>query len=1422
MANYDANIKVSADTKQAESAVSRLERTLNKLSDFTFSLNSRDIGRQVNQVGQQLRGIAERGAVGGLTLAAGKATAALSVLGSKLGVVGGLAATAGATINNALGGVPAVVTDILNQLGHVPEAFGLAAVAALAFAPQITKAAASAVGLGAAIDKAVGTTARQKIAELTGGVGALRQEIEAVNTSFADLISGSTLNELNAQLRDAVTQSGAFHSSTLDAVTAAEQLVAVQREQASEQKAINDLIRQAQGLQPKDVRDAEVARRVSALKSRELQQRRDAQLQNQINAELAEYERLSAEVAAQTKRWADNLDRIARSSRSGVLGSTSQLRTRIQQFREDRNSAEIARQRNAEIQALEARQRGTNYNLNQVPARGELFPGGNTMTASPQYRAMLNAQAQMRQAATSALVQSERTLLGFQAQTLRTEKEITSAKLEQAAVDQRSIAIARERNKVLLDQYRAEQRVASGTLDRASRVADLRRRREVAKENAAGYENLALGVGFPLLFGGGPGSILGAAGGSFIGSGFGGQIFGGAIGQAIDQFAQSAIELGKALDSPTEAFDTLKERSLISSRELEKLGDKLQKAGFAASASALAQQDVTNQLGSDGVRNLRELAAASDEFNRSLAALTAQIQAALAGPLKGFVQNIADLASRNAQRGSGTSVRGNLSGPNQANFDRDVSRAIEQVVANRFGVRGTNSRSPTASINYLSSLDPEKLQAILDRYGPLQVGVEVKLTPEQVREQLLTTLGKQMEAIDLSRGLVQQVRERARAQEDLDLQRADLLQQQERALGDLRLSIEQRVQDIRLANIQRENELLDVQAQIRLQSLKNSNLGLRNGFTNDQVSGAANAVADYLEAELQTANDAAKIKRDAALEVQRLDIETERFKIQVATQVARMNQDSAKQVASIQRNVLRQNQDQDTRRFELEKQIARIKLEILADELAVATRDLSAPEELRIAAKQTYDAVKGEITKLANYKPPTALKFNGAGIGSGGADTSGITTANAKAVELINNILAARQGLLDLAQAGDWAALAQRLEAGLTKPLETAVSDAQLLWGELSTAPMNASVGALSKGLELDQLLTQLDELKAKIPAGRKDIQDLLQTYANEIPFLYQQNQELSISNEISKNLRDTYSELQAELEAISTPYGELTSVQEVRNRLLREGISLESEYAQELVQQAQAVDALKSQIRLATELQSVWKGVGDAIGDSLTKGIADMVVGTRSAKQIFADFLQSVGQTLSQAASQMIATYVAIGIAKLFAGLGSAGSSAGGTAPQINIGPSGPLLGGFPMAAKGAYSDGYSTHFANGGLVTSPTMFRFKDGGNVETGVMGEAGPEAIMPLRRGSNGRLGVDATGLRDAMGSAPGASTNTTVLNMSFQTTNIGGVEYVSRDQLEAAMAATRRQAASDGAKRGMSMTLDKLQQSPRTRNRVGLR
>lgn len=61
------------------------------------------------------------------------------------------------------------------------------------------------------------------------------------------------------------------------------------------------------------------------------------------------------------------------------------------------------------------------------------------------------------------------------------------------------------------------------------------------------------------------------------------------------------------------------------------------------------------------------------------------------------------------------------------------------------------------------------------------------------------------------------------------------------------------------------------------------------------------------------------------------------------------------------------------------------------------------------------------------------------------------------------------------------------------------------------------------------------------------------------------------------------------------------------------------------------------------------------------------------------------------------------------------------------------------PFAAGGV--PGRLTPFADGGIVGAPTLFPMPGG---ETGLMGEAGSEAIMPLARGPDGRLGVASTG------------------------------------------------------------------------------
>ena len=100
----------------------------------------------------------------------------------------------------------------------------------------------------------------------------------------------------------------------------------------------------------------------------------------------------------------------------------------------------------------------------------------------------------------------------------------------------------------------------------------------------------------------------------------------------------------------------------------------------------------------------------------------------------------------------------------------------------------------------------------------------------------------------------------------------------------------------------------------------------------------------------------------------------------------------------------------------------------------------------------------------------------------------------------------------------------------------------------------------------------------------------------------------------------------------------------------------------------------------------------------------------------------------------------------------------------SLLTGIGGGIGAGFPSGAgllsKGKLFPGGV--FANGGIVDSPTLFKFANGGAGRLGLMGEAGPEAIMPLRRGPDGKLGV----------AGGGGSTNITV-NVDAKGTSVQG-------------------------------------------------
>lgn len=106
------------------------------------------------------------------------------------------------------------------------------------------------------------------------------------------------------------------------------------------------------------------------------------------------------------------------------------------------------------------------------------------------------------------------------------------------------------------------------------------------------------------------------------------------------------------------------------------------------------------------------------------------------------------------------------------------------------------------------------------------------------------------------------------------------------------------------------------------------------------------------------------------------------------------------------------------------------------------------------------------------------------------------------------------------------------------------------------------------------------------------------------------------------------------------------------------------------------------------------------------------------------------LSEALGEVAQSMIDTVYDVAISPVQNAVGGA----------LAQGLNGLLSGMMPFADGAAFSQGRVTAFAKGGVVSSATTFPMRGG----TGLMGEAGAEAIMPLARGPDGRLGVQAQG------------------------------------------------------------------------------
>lgn len=190
----------------------------------------------------------------------------------------------------------------------------------------------------------------------------------------------------------------------------------------------------------------------------------------------------------------------------------------------------------------------------------------------------------------------------------------------------------------------------------------------------------------------------------------------------------------------------------------------------------------------------------------------------------------------------------------------------------------------------------------------------------------------------------------------------------------------------------------------------------------------------------------------------------------------------------------------------------------------------------------------------------------------------------------------------------------------------------------------------------------------------------------------------------------------------------------------------------------------------VAGQTKSLFTNAFDSMDDAITNFAL-------TGKLSFSDFAKSIISDLAriaerQASSAILSSLFGIG-AGLLAGAGGGAPAASSFSVGDSTATFNPQLdtSGIKYNAKGGVYEGSGISSYSGSVVSKPTMFAFAKG----TGLMGEAGPEAIMPLTRGANGKLGVQ------AVGGAGGAPSGGTQINVNVNIASDGSTSVDTDSQ-----------------------------------------
>ena len=279
----------------------------------------------------------------------------------------------------------------------------------------------------------------------------------------------------------------------------------------------------------------------------------------------------------------------------------------------------------------------------------------------------------------------------------------------------------------------------------------------------------------------------------------------------------------------------------------------------------------------------------------------------------------------------------------------------------------------------------------------------------------------------------------------------------------------------------------------------------------------------------------------------------------------------------------------------------------------------------------------------------------------------------------------------------------------------------------------------------------------------------------------FAQNEQLVAQNKII--LTDQIKKIEGSLQELNLTAEQVNlRMQDVDllNQQIAAGPQILENLNQQAIKQKEISDATAKLAAEKERVTSLVKGIGASIESGIVSAIDGAITGAKSLQEVLSDVLKDIGKML-----------ISFGVKTLLSSIS-------------------PTVGGIKM-------------FAAGG---NPPVGR--------PSLVGEKGPELFVPSSSGTI--IPADATAAamaryqRQGSGSGAGGSSSdamgageaTPVLSMSFETTRFMDRDWVDKDQLVAAMAATERRATTAGAKAGAAQVSSQMRNSPGYRRQVGLR